>query len=527
MSFILFLLFLYLILYCIYLFTLNFKAFWRKGFLKNEHYMQQMNLKENKLCVAIWANSKHKRLEDLLKALNNQTYSKQNYSVHVVVQREKDSVNFLPECIYGAIIHYIENPEFFSKDKALSVFVEKLLPENKFDAFVFLGADRTVNENYLEMVNKSIYESGTILTGSLNVKTSSPSLFYKLKYEILNAKQHFVNNTVNIARRMFDLSQVIDGNNCAITADVLEKTGRICFETRNDELKYSLFLASNNLKPTYCPFMETYADVENFDASTANLSSRYSLFKYYLPLLHKKPWSFIEFVFSTLKPGALFALIVYAILLYSSFTFKSGIGFKYVLHLGVLGVFSTMTGILAARLNPKALMYLLLYPVCSFMLNFKVVTKKISLKGIQKQITEDENVNSATVNSIVSDGKKDLICKLDLVSEDGMRKVVFRFKKKRFVSDAHLRMYDAMEDISRKLKSKGFILKVCQNCGHFESCPDGTIDLLKGVCKLKGNYENPETAVQTLIWNTCQGFMPQKISNIIDDMAKKNNNPAK
>ena len=73
--------------------------------------MQQMNLKENKLCVAIWANSKHKRLEDLLKALNNQTYSKQNYSVHVVVQREKDSVNFLPECIYGAIIHYIERSE--------------------------------------------------------------------------------------------------------------------------------------------------------------------------------------------------------------------------------------------------------------------------------------------------------------------------------------------------------------------------------------------------------------------------------
>ncbi len=94
----------------------------------------------------------------------------------------------------------------------------------------------------------------------------------------------------------------------------LKKPGRICFETRNDELKYSFFLASNNLKPIYCPFMETSdVDVENFDASTANLSSRYSLFKYYLPLLHKKPWSFIEFVFSTLKPGALFALIVYAI----------------------------------------------------------------------------------------------------------------------------------------------------------------------------------------------------------------------
>ena len=484
--------------------------------------MQQMNLKENRLCVVIWASSKHKKLEELLESLNNQTYSKQNYSVHVIAQREKDSVNFLPECVHGAIIHYIENPEYFSKDKAVSMFVEKLLPENKFDAFVFVGADRIVPQNYLEYINKNIYEEGTILTGRLEVRTSSKSFFFKLKYKILNAKQHFVNNTVNIARRMFELAQVIDGNNCAMSADVLEKTGRICFETRNDELKYSLFLASNDLKPMYCHFMASSVDVENFDASTANLSSRYSLFKYYLPLLHKKPWYFVEFVFSALKPGALFALIIYAALLYSSFTFLSGIGFKYILHLGVLGLCSTMTGVLASGLGPNSLLYLALYPICSFMLNFKVVTKKISLKGIQKQIHEDENVNSATVNSIVSDGKKDYVCKLDLVSEDGMRKVVFRFKKRRFVSDAHLRMYDAMENISRKLKSKGFTIKVCQNCSYFESCPDGTIDLLKGVCKLKGNPQNTETAVQTLIWNTCTAFAPHKISNMIDDMANKN-----
>ena len=121
-----------------------------------------MNLKENRLCVVIWASSKHKKLEELLESLNNQTYSKQNYSVHVIAQREKDSVNFLPECVHGAIIHYIENPEYFSKDKAVSMFVEKLLPENKFDAFVFVGADRIVPQNYVEYINKNIYEEGTI-----------------------------------------------------------------------------------------------------------------------------------------------------------------------------------------------------------------------------------------------------------------------------------------------------------------------------------------------------------------------------
>lgn len=480
-----------------------------------------MNLKENKLCVVIWANSKHKKLKNLLESLNNQTYSKQNYSVHVVAQREKNSTNYLPECVYGAIVHYIENPEYFSKDKALTVFIEKLIPENKFDAFVFLGADRIVPEDYLESVNKNIYEESTVLTGKLKVYTNSNTFFYKLKYGILSAKQHFVNNTVNISRRMFDLAQVIDANNCAMTSDVLEKTGRVCFETRNDELKYSLFLASNNIKPLYCPFMASSVDVETFDASTANLQSRYSLFKYYFPLLHKKPWYFVEFVFSMIRPSGLFAILVYAILLYSSFRFLSGIGLKYVLHLGILGAFSVLTGIISSKPKLKNLPYLILYPICSFMLNFKVVTKKISLKGIQKQINEDENVNSATVNSIVSDGKRDVICKIDLVSEDGMRKVVFRFKKKCFVSDAHLRMFDAMEDISRKLKTKGYTLKVCQNCVHFDSCNDGTVDLLKGFCKLKGTpIEGQEEATQTLIWNTCQGFIPQKISNIIDDIKR-------
>lgn len=511
-------LFIYLIIYCIYLLTMNTKAFGVKDFLSERKYQHQMNLDENNLCVIIWATNKHKHLHELLKALTVQTYPQEHFEVHVIIQRDNENAPLLPDCSHRAQIHNIENPEFFSQDKAVSTFIEKLIPENKFDAFVFIGADRLVKEDYLENVNKSIAKP-CILTGKMDVTCRSGLLSQKLKYLVLEAKQKYTNNTLEITRSMFDLCTTIDSDNCVISADILEKTGRVCFENKNSELKYSLFLASNKLKPTYCPFMETTIDIESYDASVPSLSQSYSLLKYYMPLLFKKPWYFIEYVISILKPTMLFALAAYLVILYCSFSFLSSVPLKYVLHLGVFFIVNIILGAYTARLRPGEVFYLMFYPVCILFLRYKIISKNISLKGIKKQIEEDENIKSATINAIVTDTKKDLICKLDLVSEDGMRRVVFRFNKKRFVSDAHLRMFDAMSDITKKLDDKGFTLKVCQNCSYFKSSPDGTVDLLKGFCSYSNlamaNSEGGQEPPQTLIWNTCPYYKRIEFENMI------------
>ena len=99
---------------------------------------------------------------------------------------------------------------------------------------------------------------------------------------------------------------------------------------------------------------------------------------------------------------------------------------------------------------------------------------------------------------MVQNGKKDIYCRLDLVSEDGMKKVFFREGYKLISTDLCLRMYDAMADISYKLKSKGMPLKVCQNCEHFSLSPDGTLDNVVGKCKI--------SQVEICIWNGCQYF---------------------
>lgn len=513
---ILFSLFVYIVIYSIYTLTLNIKAFSAKEYVGDTKMLLESSGALNSLCVVIWATSSDKRLYDLLKVLDCQTFPKSNYEVHVIFKRDKENIS-IPEMVYGAQIHVIENPDFFSKDKAVSLFVEKIVSEDKFGAFVFLGADRMVDENYLSCVNKSVYKS-CVLSGKLGVTSQSRDFLKQLKCQVLRAYLKYQNKVQNLARTMFDMPVILDGSNCVISSDILEKTGRVCFETKNDELKFSLFLASNSIKPTFSLFISTTVDADNYDASTPSIRQRLSMFKYYLPVALTKPWHFREFVFYILKPDTLGVIISYCLLLFCAFKYYTFFELKFTFHLGLLLILNFVLGTFAAKLNLKDRFYISFYPACIFWQRAKIFTKKISLMWIENRIHEDENVNSATVNSVVSDGKKDSLCKLVLVSEDGMRKVVFECGKRHIASDSFIRMCDAMSDISNKLKVKGYKLKICQNCGNFSSVPDGTVDCLKGECVAISPDENNQ--MQTLIWNTCRNYIDLEIKGIIDNMTK-------
>ena len=515
---ILFLLFVYIAIYSIYTLTLNIKAFSAHDYVSDTKMLLESGGSLNNLCVIIWADSSSKRLYDLLKILDNQTFPRQNYEVHVVFKRDRENVT-IPEFVWGAQVHVIENPEYFSKDKAISLFVQKIASENRFSAFVFLGADRMVDENYLSSVNKSVYTS-CVLSGRLNVTASNSDFFAQIKCQVLRAYLKYQNRVQNIVRSMFEMPVIIDGQNCVISSDVLEKTGRVCFETKNNELKFSLFLASNSIRPMYSPFIKSSVDVENYDASTPSIMQRLAMFKYYLPRIFTKPWNFKEFVFYILKPDTLGVMISYIALLFCAFRYFTSLELKFTFHLGLLLILNFILGTFAARLNLKEKFYICFYPACIFWQRAKIFTKKISLIWIENRIHEDENVNSAAINAIVSDGKKDELCKLLLVSEDGMRKVIFEHAKRHITSDSFIRMYDAMADIVKKLRAKGFTLKICQTCGNFCSVPDGTVDVLKGECRA---ISPDETIPQTLIWNSCQNYLNCELKGIIDNMTRGHN----
>ena len=141
----------------------------------------------------------------------------------------------------------------------------------------------------------------------------------------------------------------------------------------------------------------------------------------------------------------------------------------------------------------------------------RAVTNKV-LKKQQKK----SSFEMSTVPVQVTDGRNNLQCKLDLVSENGLVKAVFRFKKKKYSSASHIRMLDAIKDISDKLNEHGFRIKICQSCGYFNLNLDGSTNMVKGFCNRLVVQKMSEEPMDTILWNACPYYLPQEVNKVID-----------
>lgn len=493
------LLIIYLFIYCIYQLFFYIKANDIAKYFEAHESARNLVTDKRKLCVLIYATHKDKNLDRLLNILNNQTYEKEDYEVHVAYQREETDTTPSRDFALGARIHNIQNPDYFSKDKALNLLINKMLSEAevKADAFVFLGANRIVGERYLENINKSI-QGSCVLVGAKVSSNEKDQLAKKIKNYIISAYLKYVGATNHIVRAMFDLPFLIDGENLVITTDVLEKMGYVALEDKDAELEFSLDLASNNIKSIYCPYIITAIDVRNYDFSSPSIKNKISLFTHYFSLLASKNIAFREFMVFLLKPNSLFVLFSFFLLLFLSMYFPNHVEQKAVGLIALFLIVNFIISIKVSKLRLFDIFWLMFYPLCLTWQKTKILINNLTMRSIIDSKYEEENINSATINAIVDNGKKEFSAKLDLVSEDGMRKVVFREGNRFIVTDSYLRMYDALTDMTYKLQAKGITLKTCQNCQHFIICPDGTLDCLNGKCALSQN--------EILVWNGCQYF---------------------
>ena len=116
-----------------YSFFYKYQLFFSIGAKKLDIYFNELEKSrceakdEKNLCVVIFANYKNKNLDNLLSALNTQTYTKEKYQVHVVYQKEENDATASRDFALGARIHNIQNPDYFSKDKAVNLFLQKMI----------------------------------------------------------------------------------------------------------------------------------------------------------------------------------------------------------------------------------------------------------------------------------------------------------------------------------------------------------------------------------------------------------------
>ena len=180
------LLIIYLFIYCIYQLFFYLKARGINNFFSLQERTRSVIKDKNKLCVMIYATHKDKELDRLLEVLNTQTYEKENYEVHVAYKKEETDTTIERDFAIGAQFHNIQNPDYFSKDKAVNLLLQKMLMDSQFDAYVFLGANRIVGERYLENINKSLLNS-EVLVGTKLSSNSKNQLSKKIKNAIISS----------------------------------------------------------------------------------------------------------------------------------------------------------------------------------------------------------------------------------------------------------------------------------------------------------------------------------------------------
>ena len=76
---------------------------------------------------------------------------------------------------------------------------------------------------------------------------------------------------------------------------------------------------------------------------------------------------------------------------------------------------------------------------------------------------------------------------------------------------------DAVKNIADKLAQHGFRIKICQSCAYFSAKIDGTNNMVKGYCNKKAvDDQNCTECPETLLWSTCEYFIPEEVNKVID-----------
>ena len=134
---------------------------------------------------------------------------------------------------------------------------------------------------------------------------------------------------------------------------------------------------------------------------------------------------------------------------------------------------------------------------------------------------EITQVEKLTVPALIFDGNRYYPCKLEIVSESKFTQIVLINKNKKFKTKNHLRAVDAIKEITQKLESFGYTLRLCQCCKYFEPHIDGTINQIKGFCKYPFSDRTKGDILSTMLWNSCDAFEKMNVVNIFDGISPK------
>ena len=512
MKIIIYLIYLYLTVYTVYFIALAVASLKHVKKVRDDY-----TKKYNNLCVVVYSHNNKETVENLIKQLKNQTYPHANYTIQLILDNCSDNSEVMFQGDLRVSVMNIKNVDTIGRDQAFSILTEKYSTIRDLDAYVFLDAKYYVNSDFLEKVNESLQNNEVVTGATTLICNTELTLLDNIKYSYNLYKNNFLSH----ARERLGLSNLVNSDILAIKKSVIDEIGSVNFKSTNDELKYTLELSNINIKTGFNPDLKIYIAADKYDFKIPSLSQRVNLFFENIIKIRPDNFNFTELVWSLIYPNCLTLAIGFYLVFNFAFQVKCLLNYYLVGFEIALFLIAFCISLLHSKIHSKEHLYLFLYPfyaLCKVIYNFPPLR---FIRRCMFKSEENTHVEKLTVQAFVSDGNRYYPCKLEIVSESKFAKVILINKKKKYKTKNHLRVIDALKEISQKLESFGYTLRLCQCCKYFEPNIDGTVNQINGFCKYQFSNRTPGDILPTVVWNACDAFEKINVVNMLDVISAK------
>ena len=473
--------------------------------------------KDSNICVIVYASGEAGSLEYLIRQLKSQSYDKRSYTIYVILDKVENPPEFIFQTDLGINVVNINNMEPVGKSQAYSILAQKLSEAPNLDAYVFMDSRNYVDSDFLENVNFYLTKYSVFMPMVNYIGEDTELKFWdsvKVTYS------RYISQFVYNARTRFCLTNLINTDAFVIKRDLLNRIGSFDFKDKISEANYTLKLAAENVQVASINNVKIYREIETYDLRIPSLSKRIEIF--YQNWAKTKNFMSLEYVYSLVAPNWLVCLLCYSFLISHTFHFGAvkvlglfNIGYYGILITAILLALAFCISLFHAGIHAKGYIYLFSYPLYSIwhiIYNFPPIR---AVRNFVKNKNRKHKIEKMTTDVIVSDGKQDYMCKIELISDDGLARVKFINKGKSYTTkNNHLRMVDAIKELSQKLNDYGLSLKICQCCKYFQPVIDGSTNMVQGNCKCPIEGRVDGDIIHTLIWNTCPKFEKENVVNL-------------
>ena len=336
---------------------------------------------------------------------------------------------------------------------------------------------------------------------------------FSLLENIKTTYSRYCSKFIYKARTRLGLTNLINTDSFIIRKTVLNKIGSFEFQDKTAEVNYTLKLAKEGVNAAFEEEVKVYTSVANYDSRIPSLSGRVNIF--WNNVTHSPNFISQEYSCSLIAPNWLMCVLCYAILLGHSYKFPFWVSYTTILITFIVLALAFCLSLICAKIHAKEFLYLFAYTLYSIGHIIKNFPPIRGVRNFFSRQNRKHNVEKMITNIIVTDGKNEYQCQLELISDDGLARVKFINKNKTYTTkNNHLRMVDAIRELTAKLNDYGLSLKICQCCKYFQPIVDGSTNMVKGCCKCQFQGRTPGDIIPTLVWNTCPRFETQNVVNL-------------